>query len=277
LADFFSHLERLVVLCMLRTRVTYANVMATIAVFIALSGSSYAALKVTSRNVPKDALTGADIKNLRGKDVTNNSLTGADVKNLTSADVADGRLLAEDFAAGQLPRGESGPAGPAGPAGSIQGAPAGGALAGSYPDPTIAAAEAPLDVAENPKSGTDPCALPAPATLVLCGTSANFWFHGGFGFPGVQVWRDRVGQVHIRGSATVSTSLTLTRDLFVLPPAQRPKQPLAFPILTGQDAGAHSPNLALLRVHPEGLVSVSTGGTTDRVVHLGDVAFRTDA
>ena len=41
----------------------------------------------------------------------NNSLTGADVKNLKSADVANGKLLAEDFAPGQLPRGEQGPPG----------------------------------------------------------------------------------------------------------------------------------------------------------------------
>jgi hypothetical protein len=96
------------VLSNLRARLTYANVMATIAVFVALGGSSYAALKVTSRNVPRDALTGADIKNLTGRDVRNNSLTGADVKNLGSRDVANGKLLAEDFAPGQLPRGDRG-------------------------------------------------------------------------------------------------------------------------------------------------------------------------
>jgi hypothetical protein len=93
-------------------RLSYANLMATIAVFIALGGSSYAALRVTGRNVPKDALTGADIKKLTGRDVTNNSLTGADVKNLTSADIANGRLLAEDFAAGSLPKGDKGDPGP---------------------------------------------------------------------------------------------------------------------------------------------------------------------
>ena len=95
----------------LRSHLTYANVMATVAVFVALGGSSYAAIKVTGKDVPKDALTGADIKNLTGKDVRNNSLTGADVKNLTSGDVANGRLLAEDFAAGQLPAGGQGPKG----------------------------------------------------------------------------------------------------------------------------------------------------------------------
>jgi hypothetical protein len=96
------------VLSTLRARLSYANVMATIAVFIALGGSSFAALRVTSRNVPKDALTGADIKNLTGRDVASNSLTGADVKNLGSRDVANGRLLAEDFAPGQLPAGPPG-------------------------------------------------------------------------------------------------------------------------------------------------------------------------
>lgn len=101
----------------LRSRLTYANVMATVAVFVALGGSSYAALRITGKNVPKDALTGADIKNLTGKDVRNNTLTGADVKSLTSADIANGRLLAEDFAPGQLPKGEQGPQGPQGPEG----------------------------------------------------------------------------------------------------------------------------------------------------------------
>lgn len=45
----------------------------------------------------------------------NNALTGADIKNLTSGDVANGKLLAEDFAAGQLPAGQRGPAGPSNP------------------------------------------------------------------------------------------------------------------------------------------------------------------
>ena len=76
-----------------RSGLSYANVMATVAVFVALGGSSYAAIQVTSRNVPKNALTGADIKNLTGKDVRNNSLTGDDVK----------RLRARDFVAGELP------------------------------------------------------------------------------------------------------------------------------------------------------------------------------
>jgi hypothetical protein len=66
--------------------------MATIAVFIALGGTSYAAIKVTGKNV-KDAT-------LTGKDVANSSLTSADVKN--------GSLLAKDFKSGQLSGGGPG-------------------------------------------------------------------------------------------------------------------------------------------------------------------------
>jgi hypothetical protein len=85
----------------LRSKLTYANVMATTAVFIALGGSSYAALRVTGRDVPTDALTGADIKNLTGKDVKNKSLTKEDFRGSVRG-----------------PRGFQGPPGPAGAPGA---------------------------------------------------------------------------------------------------------------------------------------------------------------
>jgi hypothetical protein len=46
----------------LRRRLTYANVMATLAVFIALGGSSYAALTVTGRDVRNGSLTFRDLR-----------------------------------------------------------------------------------------------------------------------------------------------------------------------------------------------------------------------
>jgi hypothetical protein len=73
-------------LARLRTRLTYANVMATIAVFIALGGSSYAALKIN----------GSDIKNrtIGAKKVKKDTLTGTEIKESTlgkvpSANAAD--------------------------------------------------------------------------------------------------------------------------------------------------------------------------------------------
>ena len=82
----------------LRTRLTYANTVATLALFLALGGSSYAALSVTGKNVKNSSLT--------GKDVKNSSLGTKDVKN--------GALLAGDFKSGQLPQGAQGPQGPQG-------------------------------------------------------------------------------------------------------------------------------------------------------------------
>ena len=46
----------------LRRRLSYANVMATLAVFIALGGSSYAALTITGRDVANNSLTYKDLK-----------------------------------------------------------------------------------------------------------------------------------------------------------------------------------------------------------------------
>ena len=86
----------------LRTKLTYANVMATIAVFVALGGSSYAALRITGQNVKDGSLS--------GKDVKDQSLTGGDVKN--------GTLAPTDFKPGMLPAGPRGEQGPPGAPGT---------------------------------------------------------------------------------------------------------------------------------------------------------------
>jgi hypothetical protein len=95
----------------LRSSLTFANVMSSVAVFVALGGTGYAAVTVTGQNVRNSSLTGADVRN--------SSLTGADVRNssLTSSDITDRSLLAVDFRAGQLPSGAQGPKGDAGPQG----------------------------------------------------------------------------------------------------------------------------------------------------------------
>ncbi len=82
---------------------TYANVMATVAVFLALGGAAWA---VTS--LPKNSVGTKQLK-----------------KNaVKSKKVKDGSLLSKDFKAGQLPAGKTGAQGPKGEPGAqgIQGA-----------------------------------------------------------------------------------------------------------------------------------------------------------
>ena len=70
----------------------HSTVAAYLALFIALGGTSYAAVTITGKNVKNGSLTGADVRN--------NSLTGTDIK--------DGSLLAKDFRVGQLHAGATG-------------------------------------------------------------------------------------------------------------------------------------------------------------------------
>jgi type VI protein secretion system component Hcp len=60
-------------------------VVSTACLFIVLGGTSYAALRITGKNVKRETLTGANVK--------------------------DGSLLRKDFKKGQLPRGRRGPSG----------------------------------------------------------------------------------------------------------------------------------------------------------------------
>ena len=45
-----------------RPHLTYANVVATLALFVALGGSSYAALKISGKDIQKQTITGQNIK-----------------------------------------------------------------------------------------------------------------------------------------------------------------------------------------------------------------------
>jgi hypothetical protein len=101
-----------------RTHLTYANVMSTLAVFVALGGSSYAAVQLSRNSV-------------RSTHIKNGQVKSADLatRSVTSAKVRDGSLLAGDFKSGELPagpagasgtpgaKGETGPTGAAGPTG----------------------------------------------------------------------------------------------------------------------------------------------------------------
>jgi hypothetical protein len=81
-------------------------VVGLVALFVALGGTSYAAI-----NLPKASVGTAQLKN--------GAVSAQKVKSnaIGSGKVRDGSLLAKDFKSGQLPAGATGPAGPAGPQG----------------------------------------------------------------------------------------------------------------------------------------------------------------
>ena len=66
-----------------RRRLTYANVMSSIAAFLALGGTATAAtVVITGRDVKDGSLTGADVRDrsLTGRDVKDHSITARDLK-----------------------------------------------------------------------------------------------------------------------------------------------------------------------------------------------------
>ena len=65
----------------LKSRLSYANVVATLALFIALGGSSYAALRVGSGNIVNNSVRSADLRNndIRSRDIRNRTIVGRDI------------------------------------------------------------------------------------------------------------------------------------------------------------------------------------------------------
>ena len=103
---------------LMRHRPSPPMVIACIALGIALTGTSVAAVTALAPNsvgtaqIRPNAVTAAKIKNanVTGAKVARNAITGSKVLNRS--------LTAADFVASSLPKGPAGPTGPAGPAGA---------------------------------------------------------------------------------------------------------------------------------------------------------------
>jgi len=79
-------------LARVRDRLSYANVVATLALFVALGGSSYAALSITSKDVQNRSLKGGD---LRKNTVTGTEINESKLKQVPAARVADTAATAD--------------------------------------------------------------------------------------------------------------------------------------------------------------------------------------
>jgi hypothetical protein len=119
------------------SKLSYANVVSSVCLFIVLGGSAYAAVTITGKNIRNNTVTSADVKN--------KSLLAADFKpgQLPSASGAgagqpgpQGPQGAKGEAGAQGPAGSVGPAGAAGPKGDA-GAPGQAGEKGEKGDPGV--------------------------------------------------------------------------------------------------------------------------------------------
>jgi hypothetical protein len=107
-AGRLAYRRRMSKLNALAGRLTYANVVATLALFIALGGASYAAIKI-----PKNAVGTKHIKKgaITADKIQKGAITAEKVRNgaIGTGKIRNGSLTEDDFE--EFPEGEEGPAG----------------------------------------------------------------------------------------------------------------------------------------------------------------------
>jgi hypothetical protein len=178
----------------LKLRLSYANVVASLALFAALGGSSYAAISITGEQVRDSSLSGRDLRDgsLRSRDVHDHSLRALDFK---ASELPAGPRGAQGPTGAQGPRGLTGARGAAGPAGTARAyARVNHTCSGGPPAVCDLQSAKGISKATRPSTGLycvtapglDPAQLPAAATVDWSQTSdpeGNYsvQFQGGAG------------------------------------------------------------------------------------------------
>lgn len=134
--DLSHHVRRDLGVNDLRARLTYANVMATLAFFFAVSGAAAvgASTLLTGADIRDRSITGADVRDhsLSGRKLTRGAVTGALVRNQSLTGLRRERRVVDlcrfhvnDLELLRRQKGDAGPKGGAGPKGDAgsQGAP----------------------------------------------------------------------------------------------------------------------------------------------------------
>ena len=109
----------------LRPRLSYANVVSTLCLFVLLSGTAVAATVISGASIVDGTIAGSKLKN----------------NTITSAKIKSGTLLKKAFKAGQIPAGPAGPAGAPGAPGAPGTARAFGFVDNSSLSPVISKAK----------------------------------------------------------------------------------------------------------------------------------------
>jgi hypothetical protein len=181
----------------MRRRPSPALVVSLVALFIALGGTSYAALSIPKNSVGSPQVINGSLGTTDLSKKARKALKGnrgaAGKRGLTGA---AGPVGAAGAAGAAGPAGATGPQGPTGATGPATG-PAGGALNGNYPP-----------------------------------TFQNGWTNFG-GFSTMAFAKDSAGFVHLKGTITGGTFATA---VITLPVGYRPGQNLAIPVAIQRDA-----------------------------------------
>jgi len=225
-------------LARLRSGLGYANVMATLAVFISLGGASYAALNLPRNSVgPNQIREGA----VGASEVRDRSLRLTELKrNAVSA-----------------LRGEKGDRGAPG-------------LPGKDATPADFAGEATRPVAAAPV-GPNLCA----AVAQFCTGGNNWsWRNYGNGHGAVGFWKDRGGIVHLEGVAELFGGAGGAQPAaFILPEGYRPAAIRRFAIGAAADSASGSTQvLRFVEIRPDGRVDPDLGG--GGIAPLDGINFR---